>query len=479
MTSAPGRRLLWGIPLLVVLLWLLGQFVAAPAELQQAPLSVQICLPVVRFLCDAAAVMTVGWILVGGLILARRDRRLLRQASVWAACWLGLLAVQALLTAAEIAATQPTDTPGVAAAVSALAPTSVGQVFLVESVAVLVLIVVVPSVDRVSSAVVVSGLALAAASLPAALGHGGLSSAHVAATASLALHLAAMSVWVGGLVALLVVVRRDRATRAVQSDVVRFSSWALVCAIIVGETGLLNASLRLAVPSQFVATEYGSLVLVKAVLFAGLVVLGWQQRAISVGRLAENEEGTVSLLRLGARECGLMGAAIAVSVVLGRLGPPSAIPSEAPMTPWAVTVLALGLPFVLRLVRSPGPNSTFVRFPEMAAVGSLVVIAEVAAVGVARAVFGPEFGAVVGGLALVAAGWALSAAVGSGSRPALIVAMVGWPVVQILGVSLGGGGSFRSAVVAAVVAEGLILGMARTPRRRIDLTSRQSAVVSG
>ena len=75
---------------------------------------------------------------------------------------------------------------------------------------------------------------------------------HAAATASLAVHIAAVSVWVGGLAALVGLVLLD--PQVARAAIGRFSLVALVCVIVVAESGLLNASLRVGSPSAFVTT---------------------------------------------------------------------------------------------------------------------------------------------------------------------------------------------------------------------------------
>lgn len=475
-----GRPLLWGIPLLLVLLWLFGLLGVASGGLPEAPVFVRALLPLVTFLRDTAAVVTVGALAMGGVILPERDPGLLRLAARVACVWWGLLILHGVLTLSDILAQPPTAVMEANAMTSFLTQLGVGQVLVAQLLAVACVALLARAVVGRASGAVVSGVALAAAAAPALLGHGGLASGHVAATVSLGVHLAAMSLWVGGLVALLVVVRRggDLAVPAVA----RFSSLALVCALVVGESGLLNASLRLGAPSQFVATEYGSLVLVKATLFAGLVLLGWRQRTLAVPRITSEPAGAVTLLRLASYELVIMAAAIAVSVVLGRLGLPASLPGELPFTPVAITVLALAVPFLIVLARPPAPGHLLARYPELASVGFLVVVAEVGAVGVAQKLVGPEAGAVLGSLALVAAGWGLATALAVRSRGATGIAMLGWPLVFVLSARLSDGLSgvdIRVLLATVAVGEALMIAAVVAPRRRVDLRRTEHVTVPG
>ena len=81
-------------------------------------------------------------------------------------------------------------------------------------------------------------LAAAAALLPSALsGHAGHHSADAVATVALGVHIIAASIWVGGLLGLIVHLRRypDQLRQAVP----RFSASALICVAAVGTSGVL------------------------------------------------------------------------------------------------------------------------------------------------------------------------------------------------------------------------------------------------
>lgn len=480
MSRSGVRALLWGIPALLLLLWLFGLLGAAAGGLPEAPVLVRALLPVVTFLRDVAALFTVGCLVLGGVILPERSSWLLRQATTTACLWWLLLLVQGVLTVSDILAQPPTAVLDSDTVVSFLTQLGVGQVLLAQFLAVGCVALLTPAVVGRRSAVVVSGLALAAAAAPALLGHGGLASGHAAATISLGVHIAAMSLWVGGLLALLALIRHGASGNDVA--VARFSTLALVCALVVGESGLLNASLRLGAPSEFVTTDYGSLVLVKATLFAGLILLGWRQRERAVPGITGESATASTLIRLATYELVIMGGAIAISVLLTRLGLPASMPGDLPFTPMAVTVLALAVPLLIVLARPARTSHLFTRYPELVAVGFLVVVAEVGAVGIAQGVLGAQFGAILGAAALVAAGWGLATALASRSRWAAAIVLVGWPLVMVLSARLSGGVAgvdVRVLVASVVAAELLVVALLVTPRRRIDLRRSEPVVVSG
>jgi hypothetical protein len=127
--------------------------------------------------------------------------------------------------------------------------------------------------------------------LPVALtGHSATGGAHDIASDSLVLHVLAVSLWVGGLVALLSVATArgpDRAA-ALGTAVPRFSRTALFCWIAVGVTGLVNALVRVT-PVELFTTSYGALVLAKAAALAVLGGLGFLHRRRTVEPAAGGE----------------------------------------------------------------------------------------------------------------------------------------------------------------------------------------------
>ena len=426
-----ARHLLWGIPLLVALLWIFGLLAGAPAGLPEASTPVRLLLPVVRALADIAAVVTVGCAVMGGLVIVGRSRTVLGWCRTAALVWCGLLCLQTVLTLLDTSALPLAEALSPGSAGPFLAGTGVGQVLVAQTMGALFVALAVGLVHSRAAAWVVASVATGAAAMPGLLGHGGIAAGHIAAAISLALHIAAVCVWVGGLAVLVILVGRRPGTAV--TLVPRFSAVALACALVVGESGLLNASLRLAAPSLLVSTDYGSLVLAKAVLFAALVFLGWRQRSrIVPGVVRDGSRGRDLMIRVATWELALMGLAIGASVAMSRMGPPPVIPGAGAMSPLAVVVLALGLPAVLRLVATPPDWGR--RAPEVVAVAFLVIVAEVGSLGVVQSVLGQDLGALVGSGLLVGAGWVLMGAVGGGAPWALALVAIGWPFVVGLGV---------------------------------------------
>lgn len=149
--------------------------------------------------------------------------------------------------------------------------------------------------------------ALLGAMAPSLTGHAGTSADHQLAVVTVALHVAAAALWVGGLGALLVVAApRPRLLDAVLP---RFSTLAGGCLACVVVSGVLNALLRVPSLTALVTTGYGWLILAKSVC---VVVLG------GFGGLARRRLAarTLPVLRWAGIEVAVMALTIGLAAAL-------------------------------------------------------------------------------------------------------------------------------------------------------------------
>jgi cytochrome c oxidase assembly factor CtaG/putative copper export protein len=176
--------------------------------------------------------------------------------------------------------------------------------------------------------------------LPVALtGHAAGSASHELAVDSLAAHLVGVTVWVGGLAAL-VLLRPGLGTRL---PVVagRYSRLALVAFALVAVSGVVNAWVRLGGWSGL-ASAYGVLVIAKA---AALVLLGaagaWHRRS-ALRRLDVGPRAGRAFWSLVAGELAVMGLAVGLAVALAASAPPA--PESRPGGGAALTLTGYPLP---------------------------------------------------------------------------------------------------------------------------------------
>jgi putative copper resistance protein D len=129
------------------------------------------------------------------------------------------------------------------------------------------------------------------------------------------------AVWVGGLLAL-VVLRRPLGD-ALGVVARRYSSVALWCFVTLGVSGVMTATTRLGSWSDL-ATPYGVLVLVKVLAFTALGAAGVWHRRVTLDRI-DAVSGDVRgrlFVRLAVVETMVMGLAFGVATALARSEPP-------------------------------------------------------------------------------------------------------------------------------------------------------------
>ena len=279
-------------------------------------------LPVSRLVGRIAALGTVGALLFVAVLrpsaapLPAASRGALRAASAWATAWAAATAVAALLTLSQLVGPGAITPAVLWTFVSGL---PAGRASLV----VLAMSVLVATLARRTRGPVGAGalllLAAAGVVVPAVLtGHSAEADHHLLAVTGLGLHVLAASLWVGGLLALLVHGRgRDLAPAAT-----RFSAVALACFVATGTSGVLAAWLIVddLGPTAVFATGYGWLLAAKTAALTVLGVIGWWHRRRTLPRLRAGRPS--SFRRFAAAEAGVMLATVALAVALSASPPP-------------------------------------------------------------------------------------------------------------------------------------------------------------
>jgi copper transport protein len=121
------------------------------------------------------------------------------------------------------------------------------------------------------------------------------------------LHLAATTVWLGGLPMLFLALRQGGFPAA--TLVPRFSQAALVSVGILIATGIYNAISYIGLPEAFIATTYGRAVIIKTGIFALLLTLGAINLFVLSPRLREQRNNTP----------GTLGRTVRIEMALGIL----------------------------------------------------------------------------------------------------------------------------------------------------------------
>ncbi len=167
--------------------------------------------------------------------------------------------------------------------------------------------------------------------LPMALtGHSAGASSHDVAMTSLGLHLVFVAVWLGGLVALVLLRRRVSPERLIVITK-RYSTLALVSLIVVVASGVVNAIVRVGSWSQL-ATPYGAVLILKVIALVVLVIFGALQRRVFISRMSAGKSR--SFAWFSGIELVIMGIASGLAAALARSASPipdvpASVPSPA------------------------------------------------------------------------------------------------------------------------------------------------------
>ena len=160
---------------------------------------------------------------------------------------------------------------------------------------------------RVIPTLIVLLISLVAIAAPALESHSASGGSHALATGSMVLHVAGLTLWAGGLFALIFISSEER-----KMAIPRFSVMALWAAIVVVLSGLTNAWARLNFREAW-DTTYARVIILKTILTAVLLFIGYLHRKNLSLREKIDWRG---LTRLITGEVALMAGITAIGIWL-------------------------------------------------------------------------------------------------------------------------------------------------------------------
>jgi putative copper resistance protein D len=282
-------------------------------------------LPIAQLALNVGAALTVGALLMAAALIPSDKGRLdpvairyIRAASWLAAGWATAAAVTLILTVSDILGEPVGQVVGGNELSSYVGQLPQGTALMLVVLISVVIALLTRTTTTPGAALGLLVLAVIALLPPPLTGHSATSPNHSVAIVGLALHLAAVVPWVGGLAVLgwHALTGGERLSVAAE----RFSRLALWCYIAVGLSGFANAVTRLPDPTQLVTSDYGRLILVKTVAFAFLGWLGWAHRTRTLPAVAAGKSRAFA--RLATVEAMVMGCTMGVAVALARTAPP-------------------------------------------------------------------------------------------------------------------------------------------------------------
>jgi cytochrome c oxidase assembly factor CtaG/putative copper export protein len=300
-------------------------------------------LPIARLAADACATLVVGLTVTAAFLLPGNGDaigpaayRLLRTAGLLALGWLAATLALLVLTLSDLLGRPLGASLSWPALSSFVGSVSQGQALAVQAVLVAVIAVACRTILGRTPAAWLSVLAVIAVLPPALTGHSAGAGNHQVAVTAQAMHVAGAALWIGGLVALLLLRRTPVLARAAAG----YSRLALGCFVAVAVTGVANAWVRLGTWDALLHSTYGYLVLGKVVALLALGLLGAWHRRRTLPALSAGRPG--AFRRLAGVEVVVFAATAGLAVALSRS--PTPVPTDAVNPDPATDLLGFPMP---------------------------------------------------------------------------------------------------------------------------------------
>ncbi len=276
-----------------------------------------------------AAFSLVGVLLSLSFFLIEREGKLQENAlrlrdigRALAAVWLVTSAFQIILTLANILGTSLGSALDPTTLKSFVSQIDLGRFLAFQTFLAAIVFIALFFIRGALPATILLGISLLALVSPVFQSHSASSGSHSLAIGSLVIHVVALSLWVGGIFAIVLLEEADR-----RIALPRFSKLALWAAIAVVISGIANAWARLNFASAW-SSSYARIIIAKVILTLVLLIIGFLNRK----SLAQSEKTGWSLLsRVIVVEALIMGAVVALGSWLSGTRPPTG--KELPFSP--------------------------------------------------------------------------------------------------------------------------------------------------
>jgi len=256
-----------------------------------------------------------------------------------ALAWVCTSFLQIIITLANILDSTITDALEVTTLKSFISQVDLGRFLFAQFIISIAVVFAIEHVRTALQSILVLALALVGLIAPVFQSHSASSGSHSLAIGSLVVHVIALALWVGGVIAVLLI-------SPVEKDVAlsRFSHLALWAAIAVVATGVANAWARLNF-SEAWDSKYAAIVIAKTILTSVLIIIGYINRKhLKNSKTSHNR----FLIRLIAGEAFVMISALILGSWLSNTQPPAR--EELVLDP-AVSIVGFPAPAAPTLTR--------------------------------------------------------------------------------------------------------------------------------
>ena len=193
---------------------------------------------------------------------------------------------------------------------------------LAQNAAAAVLVSVLAIAFRsLTATALLAALGLASLVPLALIGHAAGTANHSLAVNAIGVHLVAVVIWVGGLVALFTL--RGNSSQESSTLTKRYSSLALLAFGLVSVSGVSSAIIRIKT-FEDIFSSYGLLVLLKVAALVLLGVLGALYRTRLISKIADSAPAIKNFFGLVLVEFVIMGTAMGLATALGKTPTPGA-----------------------------------------------------------------------------------------------------------------------------------------------------------
>ena len=224
---------------------------------------------------------------------------------------------------------------------SFITQTTLGKLFEIQVIAALICAVTAVRVKKTGGAVFLIFIAWIGGLAPYLESHGSGSGHHMLAIGLVIVHVAALSLWFGGVIALFLMPKSER-----EIGRKRFAPLALWCVSAIALTGFVNAFIRIGNFSNL-TSNYGLLVIFKIIIFVFILALVAYSR---------KKIGEQNFARQLARELFLLTTVLILGIFLGQGNPPVSGSTDVVQ---AIGAKMPGTPTISRLLFEYEPDGLF------------------------------------------------------------------------------------------------------------------------
>ena len=219
--------------------------------------------------------------------------------------------------------------------------TILGKLFGIQIIAALICALAAVRIKKTGGAVFLIFIAWIGGLATYLESHGSNSGHHMLAIGLVIVHVAALSLWFGGVVVLFILPKNER-----ELGRKRFAPLALWCVCAIGLTGIVNAFVRIGSVSN-ITSDYGVLVVLKTVLFVFV---------LAIAAYGRKKLGESSFAKQLIQELILLTTVLILGIFLGQGNPPV---SSSKDIVEAIGAKMPGTPTISRLLFEYEPDGLF------------------------------------------------------------------------------------------------------------------------